>query len=79
MMEQAIVIDSDFIRLDALMKLANWANSGGEAKHLIQEGGVRVNGTACLERSKKIRPGDRVSFAAKTLLVTRAAAVSPKQ
>lgn len=51
------------------MKLANVVSSGGEAKVLIQEGEVSVNGAVCTMRGKKLRPGDRVSFQGQELLV----------
>ena len=55
-MTDRIVIHTEFIKLDALLKYA------GEAKSVVQEGLVCVNGEACTMRGKKIRPGDRVSF-----------------
>lgn len=64
-----IFINTEFIRLDALLKLAGLVGTGGEAKHVIQAGEVHLNGEACLERSKKIRPGDRVTFAGEEVLV----------
>ena len=36
--------------------------TGGEAKEIIQGGGVSVNGETCTQRGKKIRPGDQVFF-----------------
>ncbi len=57
-----IKIDTEFIRLDSLMKLAGLAAMGGEAKHFIQDGLVKLNGVTCTERSKKIRPGDTIEF-----------------
>jgi ribosome-associated protein len=50
----------DFIRLSALLKAADIADSGGQAKTLIQDGGVRVNGVTETRRGKKIRAGDVV-------------------
>ncbi|MBC7236714.1 MAG: RNA-binding S4 domain-containing protein [Chloroflexi bacterium] len=50
------------IRLDQFMKLVGLARSGGQAKHLIQGGEVRVNGEVETHRSRKLRPGDRVQF-----------------
>ena len=41
------------------MKLANAAETGGEAKLMIQEGQILVNGEICRMRGKKLRPGDR--------------------
>ncbi len=57
-----INIDSDFIRLDALLKLVNAVMTGGHAKIVIQEGEVKVNGEICTARGKKIRAGDIVEF-----------------
>ena len=55
---QKIVIDTEYIRLDALLKLAGAVETGGQAKVLIQGGGVTVNGQICTMRGKKMRPGD---------------------
>jgi ribosome-associated protein len=57
-----IPITSEFIRLDALLKFASAAQSGGEAKLYIQEGEVTVNDIICTQRGKKIRPGDTVGI-----------------
>lgn len=66
---QEVTISTEFIRLDSLMKLAGLAAMGGEAKHFIQDGLVRLNGAVCTERSRKIRPGDQISFAGETIRV----------
>lgn len=60
MTEQEIRIHTDYIRLDALLKLAGMADTGGAAKVLIQAGKVRVNGEICTQRGRKLRPDDRV-------------------
>lgn len=60
MTEQEIRIHTDYIRLDALLKLAGMADTGGAAKVLIQAGKVRVNGKICTQRGRKLRPGDQV-------------------
>ena len=57
-----IVITTEHIKLQDLLKLAALVHSGGEAKERIQAGEVRVNGGICLQRGKKIRPGDDVLF-----------------
>ena len=57
-----IKITTDHIKLDALLKYANIASSGGEAKIYILNNEVFVNGELCLERGKKIRDGDIVRF-----------------
>ena len=48
-----IKIETEFIKLDALLKFANLVSSGGEAKLRIAEGEVLVNGEKCTMRGKK--------------------------
>lgn len=59
---QKVLISTDFIRLDAFLKLANAVQTGGHAKLVIQNGEVAVNGEACLMRGKKLRPGDIAAY-----------------
>ena len=59
---EKITIDTDFIKLDSLLKFAAAVGTGGEAKQAIAEGLVKVNGEVCTMRGKKLRPGDRVYF-----------------
>lgn len=66
---EKISITTEFIKLESLLKLANLVGSGGEAKLLIQEGAVQVNGAVCTQRGKKLRPGDRVRFQGQELEV----------
>lgn len=63
---ETITISTEFIRLQDLMKLAGTAATGGEAKLLIQDGQVLVNGEPCLQRGRKLRPGDTVTFRNRT-------------
>ena len=58
-----IKINTEFIKLDSLLKFAALVGTGGEAKYVISEGLVRVNGEVCTMRGRKIYPGDRVEFA----------------
>jgi len=58
MEKTSVSITTEYIKLDALLKLADVVSSGGEAKVLIQEGQVTVNGDVCTQRGKKLRPGD---------------------
>lgn len=51
-------IDSEYIKLDQFLKLADVASTGGHAKFLILEGLVKLNGEIEIRRGKKIRPGD---------------------
>ena len=55
-------ITTEFIKLQDAMKYANVVYSGGEAKVLIQEGQVQVNGEVCTMRGRKLHPGDTFSF-----------------
>lgn len=66
-----IQITTEFIRLDALLKFAALVGTGGEAKYVIVEGLVKVNGEACTMRGKKLREGDIVEFAGETVKVTK--------
>ena len=66
---KTIIIQTEFIKLQDLLKFANLVESGGEAKERIQAGEVSVNGEVCTMRGKKIRPGDRVELGKTTLLV----------
>lgn len=55
-----IEIRGESIRLGQLLKLAGVAESGADAKALIAEGGVTVNGEAETRRGRQVRPGDVV-------------------
>lgn len=58
-------IDTPFIKLDSFLKAVNAVSSGGEAKLLINDGQVRVNGELELRRGRKLYPGDRVEMVGK--------------
>ena len=62
MKKDKISIETEYIKLDSLLKLSGLCETGGEAKIVINEGLVSVNGEVCPMSGKKIRPGDRVSF-----------------
>ena len=64
-----IEIHSEFIKLYAFLKLSGLAETGGEAKLMVADGEVLVNGEVCTQRGKKLRPGDTVSFGGETLEV----------
>ena len=59
---KTILITTEFIKLQDLLKFANLVETGGEAKERIQAGEVQVNQEVCTMRGKKIRPGDDVCF-----------------
>lgn len=69
MREEHIKINTEFIKLDALLKFAGAAETGGEAKLAVQNGEVKVNGEICTMRGKKLRPGDRVELPGAALVV----------
>lgn len=60
--ETVLDIQTDFIRLDAALKLAGIAQTGGHAKLLVQDGEILINGEPCLQRGKKLRDGDAFRF-----------------
>ena len=66
----SVVIGTEYIKLEAALKLSNAVFSGGEAKVLIQEGSVLVNGEVCTMRGKKLYPGDRFSLDGTEYLIT---------
>ncbi|WP_028506288.1 RNA-binding S4 domain-containing protein [Ruminococcus sp. FC2018] len=57
-----IKINTEFIKLDSLLKFAGMVETGGIAKEIIAEERIKVNGEVCTMRGKKIRPGDRVQI-----------------
>ena len=65
----SILIHTEYIKLEALLKYAGLAETGGEAKLLIQDGPVSVNGQVCTMRGKKLRGGDTVTLEGRTVLV----------
>lgn len=55
-----VKIETDFIKLDQFLKFENIVGSGGEAKNIIMDGMVKVNGRVELARGKKLHKGDTV-------------------
>ena len=64
-----IKINTEFIKLQDLLKFSGAVETGGEAKLIIQEGRVSVNGEPCTMRGKKMRPGDTALIDGETELV----------
>lgn len=62
MQKQIVKIQTEWIKLDALLKFAGVTETGSEAKEAIQAGDVKVNGEICTMRGKKLRPGDIVEL-----------------
>ena len=65
-----VAIATEFIKLQDAMKYANIVYSGGEAKALIQEGNVLVNGEVCTMRGKKLYNGDKFEFNGETYMIS---------
>lgn len=57
-----ILINTDIIKLDAFLKWSGIVSLGSEAKLYIQDGLVKVNGEVCVQRGKKLKRGDIISF-----------------
>ena len=65
-----LAIQTDFIKLEAAMKYASVVGTGGEAKTLILEEQVTVNGEVCTMRGKKLYPGDKFQFQDQTYVIS---------
>jgi ribosome-associated protein len=63
--------NDDSIQLDQFLKLNGVVASGGEAKHLVKSGEVKVNGEVEVRRGRKLRAGDTVSVQGDTFTVER--------
>ena len=68
-----VAISTEFIKLQDAMKYANIVYSGGEAKTLILEEQVQVNGEVCTMRGKKLRDGDKFEFAGQKFVIVHEA------
>lgn len=76
--ERSVAIRTESIELAALLKWAQVVDSGGEAKQLIQDGRVRVNGEVERRRGRKVVLGDHVEVDGLVLVVTKPEARSSK-
>ncbi len=66
---ERITINTPFIKLDSFLKLVSAASTGGEAKIMIQNGEVKVDGEICTMRGKKIYPGAAVVAGGRRFIV----------
>ncbi len=66
---ERIVIHTNYIKLDALLKFAGLCETGGEAKEWIQAGEVLLNGAVCTMRGKKCVPGDTIELNGRTVRI----------
>lgn len=64
-----VPIKTEAIELGALLKWIGLAPTGGEAKRLIQQGRVRVNGQIEQRRGRQLHPGDRVELGGQSVLI----------
>ena len=68
---EKISINTEYIKLDQLLKYANAVEGGGMAKNAILDGLVKVNGEVVLQRGKKLREGDIIEFNEEKYLIQR--------
>jgi ribosome-associated protein len=66
---RVIEVRAEPIELSKFLKLAGATESGGEAKQIVNDGGVAVNGETETRKGRKLRAGDRVSYGNDTFLV----------
>jgi ribosome-associated protein len=64
-----VEIRGEMIRLGQLLKLAGLADSGGEARALVEDGAVTVNGAVETRRGRQLHPGDVVAAAGEEIRV----------
>lgn len=64
-----IFIKDEFIKLGQALKLAGLVDSGLDAKYVIQDGEVTLNGVVEIQRGKKCVPGDVVSFEGNSFVI----------
>lgn len=62
-------ITTEFIKLDQFLKFAEVVSSGGEAKELISQGEVKVNGEVDTRRGKKLRSGDEIEVSGESYCI----------
>lgn len=62
MKKEKVIISEEFIRLDNLLKFSGLTDTGGQAKFVIQNGMVKVDGEVCTMRGKKIRENTVVEY-----------------
>lgn len=65
-------IMTEYIKLDSFLKAVNAAGSGGQAKQIIADRLVKVNGQIELRRGRKLYPGDRITLAGSEFTVEKA-------
>jgi len=66
---EKVKITTEYIKLEQVLKLTGAVDSGSDAKLLISEGEVKVNGNVELQRGKKLRTGDTFEFEGKKYII----------
>lgn len=66
---EKIKLRDEYIKLGQALKAANLVESGVDAKFVIQDGFVKVNGEVCYQRGKKLVDGDVVEFDGETIVI----------
>lgn len=66
---EKIKLREEFIKLGQALKAVNLVESGVDAKFVIQDGLVKVNGEVCLQRGKKLVAGDKVEFDGEIIII----------
>ena len=66
---EEIKIRDEFIKLGQLLKLADMVQDGVEAKYVITDGLVKVNGSVEYQRGKKLHAGDEVTYQGETIRI----------
>ena len=66
---QEIKVRDEFIKLGQALKASNLVSSGVEAKSVIQDGQVEVNGEVDTRRGRKLVPGDMITFDGKSVKI----------
>ena len=66
---EIITIKDEYIKLGQVLKLAGMCDSGVDAKHIIEDGLVQVNGQIEIQRGKKIRNKDVVTYNGKSIQI----------
>ena len=64
-----VPIRGDVIRLGQLLKLAGLAGSGGDARALVEDGAVTVNGEVETRRGRQLHPGDVIAVEEETVRI----------
>jgi ribosome-associated protein len=59
---EKVKIQTEYIKLDQFLKWTGACENGAEAKFVISQGKVKVNGSISLQRGKKLRIGDKVEY-----------------